>query len=176
MSLLGISRLSVDEAGATDYVYSKAISYFISAGPSADVQSVLTRTIKADATRVFQAVKETTPGGMVIEDLYECVHHSNGTSVCWNRRVLDRGGSDLGESATVTLIDVTRTGTPTPWATIKGIESALPTSVGSALPTNIESALPTGDDEGGVNPTLRGASLVGYIVATLGVGITLALI
>ncbi|KAH6911174.1 hypothetical protein BKA70DRAFT_1460397 [Coprinopsis sp. MPI-PUGE-AT-0042] len=156
VSFLGASPVSVDEAGATNYVYSQVYSWTKSPVPSGiDEVFTLTRTLKADATRVLQEVTTTLPGDMgVQEDRYECVHHENGTSVCQNRLVFKEAGT------TTTLIDVTVTSTSSPWVTIKGAESAVP----------------TGDDEGGASPALGHSNLIGFIANTLGVAFALALI
>ncbi|KAH6911173.1 hypothetical protein BKA70DRAFT_1423926 [Coprinopsis sp. MPI-PUGE-AT-0042] len=150
-TLLGISRLSVDEAGATHYVYSRALSWF---EPISGAPSQVTRTFKADATRVLQEVTTTLPGDMrVQEERYECIHHDNGTSTCRELLVMKQAGT------TATFFDVAVTGTPTPWITIKGVESAVP----------------TGGDEGGANRSLGHINLSGFIVTSLGVGFAQAL-
>ncbi|KAH6874978.1 hypothetical protein BKA70DRAFT_1412726 [Coprinopsis sp. MPI-PUGE-AT-0042] len=154
VSFLGASPLSVDEAGATDYVYSQVYSWIESPTPSNSGVFTVTRTLKADATRVLQDVATTLTDGSVQEVRYECVHHENGTSVCQNRIVAK------GEEVTFTLGETTVTGTPTPWMTIKGAESAVPTS----------------DDEGGASRALGHSNLVGFIATTLGVGLALAFI
>jgi hypothetical protein len=123
-------------------------------------------TIKADATRALDEMTTTLPGGSnVIVDKIECLHHDNGTSVCRNLRLL--AGVE-GSGPSTTLIDVAATGTPTPWATVKGIESAL-------LPTSVEytTLTATGDDEGSALGALGQRSVV---TATLAVGFALALI
>jgi hypothetical protein len=105
-------------------------------------------TIKADATRAIQEVTTTLPGDLgVQEGRYECIHYENGTSVCQDRVVLKDAGT------TSTLIDVTVTGTPTPWVTVKGVESALPTD----------------DDTGESHRNLGHSYLLrGFIAAALG--------
>ncbi|KAH6914430.1 hypothetical protein BKA70DRAFT_1558378 [Coprinopsis sp. MPI-PUGE-AT-0042] len=109
VSFLGASPLSVDEAGATDYVYSQVYSRLESPTPPESEVFIITRTLKADATRVLQEVTTTLREGRVLEVKYECVHHENGTSVCQNRIV-----ANLGEESTTTFTAETVTGTPSP--------------------------------------------------------------
>ncbi|KAH6911176.1 hypothetical protein BKA70DRAFT_1460403 [Coprinopsis sp. MPI-PUGE-AT-0042] len=150
---LGISPLSVDQAGATHYVYSVAASLVNPASTQVLGATTATWTFKADATREVHEHTSTWPGDIVYENRYECVHYEDGTSVCVSRQVAKGAGT------TVTNIDTTRTGTRTPWATV----------------TNVEAALPASDDNGGTNRASAHTSFVGVVIASLGLGVALVL-
>lgn len=119
-------------------------------------------SIKADATKIAGSEIRIYPSGLhderISEDSWECVNHSNGTSVCRNL-VVDKYPKDTTTSID-TWIDFTYTGTPSPWATV----------------TNVEAGLAAGDDKGGVNPAWRRTGLFGVVAASVGVGVALVLV
>ncbi|KAH6912829.1 hypothetical protein BKA70DRAFT_1422388 [Coprinopsis sp. MPI-PUGE-AT-0042] len=154
VSLIGVSPVSVGQAGATHYAYSQAISWL---GRASSENAVFTTPCRLMQLELFNVQHQTTTlegfDGVVQENEYECVHHENGTSVC-EHLIIEKGAE-----TTTTRWDVTYTGTPSPWATVK----------------NVESALSTDDDNGGVGRTWGRASLAGGVLASFGVGVALVL-
>ncbi|KAH6912856.1 hypothetical protein BKA70DRAFT_1559312 [Coprinopsis sp. MPI-PUGE-AT-0042] len=153
ISFLGASPVSVDEAGATYYAFSRIVSDIPRIGTTEGEVITETNTFQADATRVVQAHTTTLAelGGVVWETKFECVHLDDGTSVCQNRLV------EKAESRTVTQFDTTYTGTPSPWVTIKGVDAAISTD----------------DDKGGVAQAWSRVSLIGSVFVSLAVGVAL---
>ncbi|KAH6912828.1 hypothetical protein BKA70DRAFT_1218930 [Coprinopsis sp. MPI-PUGE-AT-0042] len=153
-SLLGVSPLTVDQAGATHYAYSQQVSL-----PDATAGPVYTTTgkIQIDAGRVVEENTYTLAIATEIsqEQRKECVHLENGTSVCEFIWVM----KDSALSTTFTALDVTFTGTPSAWVTIK----------------NVETALSTDNDQGGADNTWGRASLL-CVLASFGVGAALVLV
>jgi hypothetical protein len=176
VSILGVSALSVDEAGATHYVYSQlvsrketyltenpvmtatggCISCFVSIRFSLlqTIHPLHTATFQADATRLLQQQTISGPGDMVIKTKYECVRLENGTLTCRNEvAVLDK------EGVTSTRFDDTQTGTPSPWWTIKNVETGLPS-----------------DDRGGAESAQWARARTCAVLASLAVGAALVLV
>ncbi|KAH6902897.1 hypothetical protein BKA70DRAFT_1515970 [Coprinopsis sp. MPI-PUGE-AT-0042] len=149
VSLIGVSPVSVDQA--RQHTTHTRKPYLGSGVPHRITQC---SPSLADATRVVQHQATTLEGfdGAVQENEYECVHLENGTSVCEHFIIMK------GAETTATWLAVTYTGTPSPWATIKNVESAL-----------------TDDDKGSVARAWGHASLIGGVLASLGVGVALVL-
>ncbi|KAH6911184.1 hypothetical protein BKA70DRAFT_54659 [Coprinopsis sp. MPI-PUGE-AT-0042] len=148
VSVVGISPLSVDEAGVTPLRLLS--SCFV-------VSFYECRVVHSDSPTppdLFRRKLGPCRGDLLREHKYECVYHENGTAVCQNR-VLEKGAG-----TTVTAIDLTYSGTPTPWATVK----------------NVEAALPTADDKGGADRSWVVSSLVGAIAFSLGLGSAVVLL
>ncbi|KAH6903705.1 hypothetical protein BKA70DRAFT_1110656, partial [Coprinopsis sp. MPI-PUGE-AT-0042] len=153
-SVIGISPISVDQAGATHYVYSMAASLVDTASTRVFAATTVTRTFKADATReVHEYTSTFWTGDIVYEDIYECVHYKDDKSVCVKREIGKQAG------ATITVSDLTVTGTRTPWATV----------------TNVEAALPASDSNGGANRAFAHANLAGVVITSIGLGVALVL-
>jgi hypothetical protein len=175
VSILGVSALSVDEAGATHYVYSQLVSRketYLTENPVTTetggwiscfvsirfsllqiIHLLHTATFQADATRLLQEQTTSGPRDMVIKTKYECVRLENGTLTCHEEvAVLDKDG------VTSTWLDDTRTGTPSPWWTIKNVETGLPS-----------------DDQGGAESTQQARARVCAVLASLAVGAALVL-
>lgn len=110
-------------------------------------------TLKADATRVVLETTETLSGGLEVGRKIECTNHDNGTSVCRDLIVEKEG------TTSTTRFDLTYTGTPSPWATVK----------------NVESALSNDEDQGGADRAWVRASLISTVLISFSVGAALVL-
>jgi hypothetical protein len=112
-------------------------------------------TFKADATQLIIDNTQTLSGGIEWARKIECTNYENGTSVCRHLRVESEGGT------AVTRLDLTYTGTPSPWATVKNVESALSG---------------TDDEQGGANRAWGHLSfmVVAFTSFSLGVALVLA--
>ncbi|KAH6901754.1 hypothetical protein BKA70DRAFT_1522040, partial [Coprinopsis sp. MPI-PUGE-AT-0042] len=157
-SVIGISPISVDQAGATHYVYSPHWSILPRLGAIDFLCPFFTYprtgTFKVDATReVHEYTSTFWTGDIVYEDIYECVHYKDDKSVCVKREIGKQAG------ATITVSDLTVTGTRTPWATV----------------TNVEAALPASHSNGGANRAFAHANLAAVVITSIGLGVALVL-